>query len=157
MARRSVRRLKPAPPDQPTAAAPRVRIELQDFARRLHQELIKKGWTQSDLARAAFGTTVDSSGYKVAKGRDRISVYLRGLQAPDPRHLSAIAKALGVTPEDLAPDLHASAIDREFPEVRINQASGHPGKVHLVVNKIVPATVAAQVFSLISDVDGEPK
>jgi len=129
------------------------RLELQEFARNLYRRLMDKGWTQSDLARAAFGTTTDARGYKVAKGRDRISVYLRGKAFPEPKTLARIAKALDCTPEELAPEAHASAIDREHPELAINVAAGHPDEVHLIVNKIVKSSVAAQVFALLADSD----
>jgi len=45
----------------------------------------------SDLAREAFGTKIDNRGYTVARKRDRISVYLRGLQTPDPKNLGLLA------------------------------------------------------------------
>lgn len=147
MSRNAQRRLPPASPGE---TPPVSRLQLQEFARRLYQEMQKRGWSQSDLARAAFGSHKNPEGYTVARGRDRVSVYLRGLQAPDPKNLAKIAKALGVAPEELAPDLFATAIDREHPEIAIHQATGNPGRVHLVVNKIVPAHLAAQIFALLS-------
>lgn len=132
-----------------------VQMELrnQEFARRLYKLLIEKGWSQSDLARRAFGTKLDERGYKVAKGRDRISVYLRGAGYPEPKTLAKIAKVLGVSMEALAPDIHSATIDRERPEVMIHQAAGHSDKVHLIVNKIVPSSVATRVMDLINEAD----
>lgn len=144
---------RPAPGRGPIV--PVARMEHQQFARRLLQEMQKRGWNQADLARAAFGKTHDSRGYNVAKGRDRISVYLRGLQAPDQKNLNAIAKALNMEPSELAPELFASAIDREHPEVMLNMVPGHADKAHLVVNKLVPMTVAAKIISMLSELDDE--
>jgi transcriptional regulator with XRE-family HTH domain len=126
-------------------------MQQQEFARRLFQALQKKGWTQSDLARRAFGSTKDSSGYSVAKGRDRISVYIRGKQLPEPKQLQRIASVLGLTPEELAPELFQSAIDRENPEISVHAAAGHPDKMHLVINKVVPAAIASRILALLTD------
>ena len=146
MSRNAVFRLPPG--DKP------VQMELrnQEFARRLYRALVERGWSQSDLARRAFGSKTDERGYTVAKGRDRISVYLRGQAFPEPKTLAKIAKILRIPVEELAPEIHTSAIDREHPEVMIHQASGH-NKVHLVVNKIVLASVATRVMELINEAD----
>jgi transcriptional regulator with XRE-family HTH domain len=60
-----------------------------------------KGWSQSDLARAIWGQIPSSRGYPVARNRDRISVYEKGLNSPSPRNLKRLADALGVAPADL--------------------------------------------------------
>ncbi|MCE7902849.1 MAG: XRE family transcriptional regulator [Gammaproteobacteria bacterium PRO9] len=132
-----------------------MRFELQEFARRLQAEMQKRGWTQADLARAAFGSTKDSRGYNVARGRDRISVYLRGLQKPDQAHLGKIAAALSVTAEDLAPGLFANSIDREHPAFRVNVVPGHSDKAHLVINRLVPMAMAMKIGQMISTLDDD--
>lgn len=137
----------------PTEKPVQMELRNQEFARRLYKALVEKGWSQSDLARRAFGTKTDERGYKVAKGRDRISVYLRGAGYPEPRTLQKIAKVLRMSVEDLAPEIHSATIDRERPEVMIHQAAGHSDKVHLVVNKIVPYLVATKVMDLINEAD----
>lgn len=151
MARNPVRAVPPT--SEPPVGV--LRLELQDFARRLNREMAKKGWSQADLARHAFGSTKDTRGYNVARGRDRISVYVRGLQKPDQKHLSKIASALGVKPEDLAPGLFASAIDRERPAVMLQAVQGHSDKTHLIVNKLVPMSVAVKIVALLADDDEE--
>lgn len=147
MSRNAQHRLPPAP----EGTIPQTqRLQMQEFARRLFQEMQKRGWSQSDLARAAFGQHKNTEGYTVARGRDRISVYLRGMQIPDPKNLAKIAKALHLKPEELAPDLFSAQVDREHPEIAIHQAAGAPGHVHLIVNKLVPASIAAQIFALLN-------
>jgi transcriptional regulator with XRE-family HTH domain len=58
--------------------------------------------TQSDLARAAFGTDASADGDTVARSHDRISVYLAGQALPDPKNRKALAEALGLPVEELA-------------------------------------------------------
>lgn len=107
--------------------------------------------TQSDLARAIWGSTTDRRGYEVAKNRDRISVYLKGNAIPDPVNMRKLADSLGVKEEDLAPDIVASAVERENPEMAMAMAPGHPDKCFLQINKLVPLTKAAKVISLLAD------
>lgn len=126
------------------------RIELQQFARRLHDALTAKGMSQSDLAREIWGSTQDTRGYTVAKNRDRIGSYLRGESVPEPQNLARMAEALGTTPEDLAPDIAAATVDRENPELAFTMVAGHPDKVHLQVNKLVDLTTATQVITLLT-------
>lgn len=142
----------------PLAAGPTEsdKYEIQQFARRLYDLMTARNWSQSDLAREAFGTTTDYRGYKVAKNRDRISAYLRGKAIPDPKNLNLLAKAFGITPEELAPDLAATAIERENPEMAMTMVSGHPDKVLLRINKLVPLPIAVRVLSLISDSEASP-
>ncbi len=147
MSRKAVHRAAPSTAPLP----PQMEIRLQEFSRRLFQAMQEKGWTQSDLAREAFGATTDQRGYKVARNRDRVSVYLRGKSVPDPKNLKLLADALGTTPEELAPDLYANShAMHERPEISINAVAGHPDQVHLMVNKIVKLTVASQVFALLA-------
>lgn len=130
------------------------RLELQQFARRLHILMVERGLSQSDLAREIWGGAEDRRGYKVAKNRDRISAYLRGTALPEAENLALIAKALGVEVTDLAPDMTAAAIDRANPEVSMTTIAGHADKTHLRVNKLVPMTVAAQIIALLSKAEG---
>lgn len=126
-------------------------VELEQFARRLHELMIARGLSQSDLARAVWGSTKDQRGYNVARNRDRISVYLKGLSYPERENLDKLAKILGTTPEDLAPDLAAAAVERTNPALAIHEAAGHPDKVYLRVNKLVPLKTAAKVIALLSE------
>jgi transcriptional regulator with XRE-family HTH domain len=126
------------------------RLEMQDFARRLHELRTAKGWNQSDLARAVWGEQTDAKGKTTAKGRDRISEYERGLSSPEPENLQALADALGVGIEDLAPKVTAATVDREDPALQFTMIAGHPDKVHLVINQLLPLEVAAKIVALIS-------
>jgi transcriptional regulator with XRE-family HTH domain len=93
----------------------------QEFAHRLIELMKEKELTQSELAKAAFGTYKDKHGIVAVRGRDRISSYVRGLQFPDNTNLELIAKALGVTEAELAPKMNMQAIQNSEPELNIHQ------------------------------------
>jgi transcriptional regulator with XRE-family HTH domain len=119
------------------------------FARRLHALMMDKGLTQSDVASQIWGKTTNTKGHTVAKGRDRISEYVRGNSVPEPRNLRRLADVLGVTVEQLAPERAGSVLDRDDPALKMSAAAGQPGHVHLHINQTVPLGVAAEIIRLI--------
>jgi transcriptional regulator with XRE-family HTH domain len=125
-----------------------MQMELEAFASRLHHFRSAKGWSPSELARQVWGEMTTRSGRKVAKNRDRISVYEKGKSWPDPHNLMKIANALGVSPEELAPDITASTIERQNPEFAMTAIAGHADKVHLKVNKLMAWNVAIMISQL---------
>jgi hypothetical protein len=54
----------------------------EEFATWLDIEMACRGLTKSSLARLIWGSVDDPRGYKVAKNRDRIGVYLSGTGYP---------------------------------------------------------------------------
>jgi transcriptional regulator with XRE-family HTH domain len=132
------------------------KLELERFARKLHEAMTDRGLSQSDLAAEVWGRTTDSRGYDVAKGRDRISVYLQGKSIPDPANLKKIAEVLNMKVEDLAPDITASAVEKENPEIAMTAIAGHHDKVYLRVNKLVPLELAAKTISMLSEKTPQP-
>lgn len=127
-----------------------MQMVLDQFANRLQEMRKAKGWNQSDLARAVWGELTTKDGRQVARNRDRISAYEMGKSWPDPHNLQAIAKALEVKPEDLAPDITASTVERQNPALSITQIAGHSDKVHLVVNQLVSMDTATQVMAILN-------
>ena len=115
----------------------------QEFGRRLANLIIQKNWNQSDLSRAS------------GLGRDSISTYVNGKTFPTPRALKALADALRVKPEDLLPNQMMQAMDDEHPAIELRQASGHPGKAWLRINRAMSFATAAQIIELINKEDGE--
>lgn len=147
MSRNVKRRLSPT--SEPTTV---VSDDLETFARRLHYALLDRDMSQSDLARKVWGQTrTDARGYETVVGKDRISSYINGKQMPEPKTLKKIADALKMKPEDLAPDLAASAIERGSPEVEMKLMGGHTDKALLRVNKLLPLSLAAEIIKMISD------
>lgn len=87
-----------------------------EIGRRIQARMLAKGWTQSELARQA------------EIGRDNISSYVRGLTLPGPGMVERIAKALGCSPDDLAPGAGPASRMRgpalEDPPLEIRQVPG---------------------------------
>lgn len=111
------------PPGAPMEAA------LVEFGAKLQKLMYDKGMNQSDLARAAAKFMPDKK-----FTRDNVSNYIRGNHFPYPLRLNALARALGVTIEELRPKSgipqsgdHAPALDfRSLGDgnvwLRVNQA-----------------------------------
>jgi len=60
-----------------------------------------------------------------------------------------IASALGVSPEELAPDITAATVERQNPEIALIAVAGHSDKVHLKVNKLVSMNIATMIMQLL--------
>jgi transcriptional regulator with XRE-family HTH domain len=71
------------------------------FAARLKQLMDARELTQSALAAEIWGRVKNSEGLDIARGRDRISVWLRGKALPDDKQLAKLARILRVEPTDL--------------------------------------------------------
>lgn len=117
----------------------------REFGQRLHRLLVQKSMSQTDLARAAAKFTSDKR-----FGRDLISSYVNGRYVPSPVNLEAMAKALGVSAEDILP--MANNLPRrgettpplDFRIIGEDRAS-------LRVNQVVSLACALKVAQLIND------
>ena len=78
------------------------RPEYQPFANALRTAMDKVGFSASDLARAAWGSTTNKRGNSVARNRDRIGHYLAGTSYPTPENLQLLADALDIPVDTLA-------------------------------------------------------
>lgn len=145
MSRIPRRRMPPAAGRTPVES-----LEIQSFARKLHEAMTRADMSQSDLARAVWGETTDKMGRPVARNRDRISQYLAGKAVPEPKNLQKIADVLGVDPLDLAPNITAATIEREDPTIQMTVVAGHTNRAHLRVNALVDVTIAAQIISILT-------
>lgn len=124
------------------------RPEYQAFARRLHAAMQAKGVGNSDLARAIWGEVEDAKGYKVAKNRHQVALYLKGKAMPERATLQKICEFLEVPVEEMAPETQTAAIDRTRPELNFAMLSAQPGMVHLQINSILPLNVAVEIVRL---------
>jgi transcriptional regulator with XRE-family HTH domain len=77
--------------------------KLSLLAHHLNAILREKRLTQSDVAGRMYGYTIDKKGARVARRRDRLSVWCAGKQYPSRENLAALAKALDVQIDALAP------------------------------------------------------
>jgi transcriptional regulator with XRE-family HTH domain len=102
-------------------------IDRDNFHKRLKALMEQHQMTQADLAAEIWGRLqaaedFDAEGFSeratelmrqimadrsknalIAKGRDRLSVWVSGKSFPSPENLEKLAKALGVSVRDLAP------------------------------------------------------
>lgn len=128
------------------ANAPKDAVKAE-FARRLQQSMVKKGWNQSELARRAAEYTNDG-----VFGRDNVSLYIRGLVLPGPVHLHALSKALSVKPDELLPTRGAPSADERVPPLDVRDAGN--GQAWLRVNMAVSWAVALEVMKLLKETAG---
>lgn len=109
-----------------------------EFGRRLHQLIVERGWTQSELARRA------------GVGRDQISTYVRGRSFPEPTSLNKLSKALSVPPEQILPNSAIDGIERDpAPAIQIQQSSGNPDKVWVQINQLVTSDQALRLMQIL--------
>jgi transcriptional regulator with XRE-family HTH domain len=150
-------RLHEAPPSAHKDAAnltPKA-LSRREFGKRLEKLMLAKGWRQSDLARAAFGTRMnDKTGYEEARRRDSVSAYIDGRVWPDRKSQQDLANALGVTVDELIPNELMGEIDRDTaPPLRIQEAPGQPGKVWLQINRMIDMDAAIQIAQIVKQAD----
>lgn len=76
---------------------------MTEFAKRLRATMDERGLNGSDVAARIWGRTVSSEGKNVARGRDRLSVWMNGHSEPSKANLGKLALALGVEASELMP------------------------------------------------------
>ena len=74
---------------------------LPALAHNIQQELDKRGWSASELARRIWGEVTTRNGRKAARNRAIISAILLKRSWPNSRTLKVIADAFGVTVAEL--------------------------------------------------------
>jgi transcriptional regulator with XRE-family HTH domain len=115
----------------------------RDFARRLRTLRVKKGWNQSETARQAAKHMPDGK-----FGRDNVSKYESESTLPTPVYAVALARALGVTVEDLIPTANPLAMDMEIePALAFRQTGAK--RAFLRINQEVDMSVALLVMELL--------
>lgn len=136
------------------------RATREAFGQKLDRMLSLKGMTRSDLARAIFGTRIDTRGYEVAAGRDRITQYIAGRVWPDPEVFERITETLDCTIADLIPEPKASPADISFERddkyVRVRAVvSGPPGEMYALIQGLndmaYDRAAAADAFDRLAD------
>ena len=119
------------------------------FANRLMTLRVKKGWSQSELARRAALHVPDKT-----FGRDNISKYEKATSAPLPLFLMALAKALDVSAVDLMPE-RAGMLDApmvpttEFETTEFEMKRVGKDRVWIRLRQEVSAAVALQIMELV--------
>lgn len=130
---------------------PEMTVAAERFGRRLAALLTERGWSQSDFAREVWGEIENpKTKHKSARGRDRVSAYINGKSLPSPKLLAEMAKALELTPEQLAPDLAGEAAVREKPSITLTVPAGRPDMVHVQVDLLLPAALAPELLTILN-------
>jgi transcriptional regulator with XRE-family HTH domain len=111
----------------------------EQFGQRVYNLMVKKGWTQSELARQAD------------MPRDSISLYVRGRTFPQPHNLQKLADALDVDPEQLLPNYAEMAIQMDSPVIDIKVSSQNPKIAWLRVNRLVTTRTALSIAELLNN------
>jgi len=108
--------------------------------------MIEKGMTQSDLMRAT--NKLLPVGHSMS--RDSVSKYLRGKNVPNPIYATAMAKSLGIKPDELLPNrgplTRDNASDMAAPFRMIEQGDGN---VWVSINMAMPWATALEVMQLV--------
>lgn len=124
----------------------------QEFGKRVYELMVKKGWSQSDLARASENY-VKRKPSASALSRDNVSTYVRGASLPQPDKLETLAAVLDTTPIELLPNYIESAIDEDHPAFEMKVSSSAPGVAWLRVNRLVRTTTATEIAQLLEKDD----
>jgi transcriptional regulator with XRE-family HTH domain len=121
----------------------------ENFAQRLSAARMRKNWNQSDLAREA-AKHVEGQVF----GRALVSSYERARMFPNPFHLKALAAALGVMPDDLAPS-SMPKFDDPAPQLETRDLGN--GKVLLRVNQQTDWKIALKILELLRSESAIPQ
>jgi transcriptional regulator with XRE-family HTH domain len=138
------------PTRMPGARLPDERVRDIEFAKRLRQLMEERQFTQSDLAAKIWDRYRNSEGKNVARGRDRISVWVNGKNIPDAKNMEKLAKVLRVKVSELAPQsalksAHQSAVDWSF----TRPAGADRGQVFVQIAQYVTAEIAHEIQGLL--------
>lgn len=131
------RRTHIAGPDQIGSSLAPKELSKQEFGRRLYTLMLGKGWTQAELARRADVL------------RDSVSNYIRGQVMPTHENASKLAAALGVSVDELLPNVAQQAIAADSPSIDLRVSSADPSKAWLQVNRLVRTSTATQIITLL--------
>lgn len=131
---------------------PTERARDLEFAKRLRQLMEQRELTQSDLAAKIWDRYVNTEGKHVARGRDRISVWIRGKSFPDNANLEKLAKALHVKVSDLAPTTLVKAAHHGVADWSVTRPHGaDDGRVFIQLALFVSAEAAHKIQGVLLD------
>lgn len=127
---------------------------IAEFARRLQAAMQRKGWNQSELARACdklLPKPVKGQLQNLKFGRDTISHYVRGVSMPRPERLAILAQALGVEQDDLVPPLGVPSAGGDRPAFQMSSAG--EGRVFLSINRTMSMALAMKITQMLNEED----
>jgi transcriptional regulator with XRE-family HTH domain len=131
------------------ARLPEERVRDIEFAKRLKKLMAEREMTQSDLAAEIWDRYTNTEGKFVAKGRDRISVWVNGKNFPDAKNLEKLAKALKVKVSDLAPQTLVRAAHHGAADWSFTRPHGDDDRVFVQIARFVSAETAHEIQGLL--------
>ena len=135
------------------ARLPTERMRDVKFAQRLRQLMSEQELSQSDLAAKIWGRHISSEGKDVAKGRDRISVWVSGKNFPDRENLQKLAKHLRVKVSELAPEAELKAAHSVAADWSLTKPHGEEGMSFFQAARYLPDDIAHEVIGLFIKAD----
>jgi transcriptional regulator with XRE-family HTH domain len=136
------------PPLLSGASLPTERARNLEFAKRLKQLMAQRDLTQSDLAAKIWKRYVNTEGKHVARGRDRISVWVNGKSVPDTKNLAKLAKELGVEVSALMPEAEMKAAHRGVADWSFTQPNGDD-RVFVQIARYVSPEAAHEIQGIL--------
>lgn len=118
----------------PTLTVSNREMVKEEFAKRLYDAIMQRGWTQSEFARHCD------------LNRDAVSTYVRGRSMPSPQSLEKMARVLGLRPEDLLPNYYESGQAAVEPTMELKDVPNEDGYMWLRLNMRLPKKVAIEIF-----------
>jgi transcriptional regulator with XRE-family HTH domain len=116
-----------------------VKMAKSQFANRLWNLMVAKGWTQADLGRRA------------GLGRDQINTYVHGRSLPTPENAKRLADALGIAANQLYPGAEADFSPTGPGLAPFEMRTTTPGKMFVRVNLELPFDAAGKIFQLLQE------
>ena len=135
------------------ARLPTERMRDIKFAQRLRQLMSEREMTQSDLATKIWGRHKSSEGKNVAKGRDRISVWVSGKNFPDRENLLKLAKHLKVEVSELAPEAELKRAHSVAADWSVTKPHGEAGVSFFQAARYLPDEIAHEIIGLLIKAD----
>jgi transcriptional regulator with XRE-family HTH domain len=143
--------LKPVnqPPRMSGARLPEERVRDIEFAKRLRNLMEERELSQSDLAAEIWGRYENTEKKYVARGRDRISVWINAKNFPDPKNLEKLAKVLKVKVSDLAPQALVKTAHRGVAEWSFTRPYGDDDRVFVQIARFVSNEAAHEIQGIL--------
>lgn len=129
----------PAPAPAPTLMVNNREAIKAEFARRLWEAIVNRGWTQAEFARHA------------GLNRDAVSTYVRGKSFPSPQSLEKMATLLNVKPEELLPNYYEGAAARQESSLELRAVPNEEGYMWLRLNMRLPKKLASEIFLMVQE------
>lgn len=109
----------------------------KEVGQRIYRAMIKRGWSQAELARQS------------GMARNNVSTYIRGAKMPTRESAEKLARALGVHVNELVPSAATGELDEVISGPAFAMTEVAPGVVMLRINRRARLATAVQIADLL--------